>query len=106
LSEKLYKVEEVAVLIGCSVPTINYWYRYKKENPEEKLAQLIPEFTQLGTRMTRYWTQKDIYKLVEFRSKLPHGRNGMLGSVTQKYYHKEKGKNNGKKKVNTKRAGT
>jgi len=102
MKEKLYKVEEVAVLLGCSVPTINCWYRYKKENPRTKLARTIPEFTQLGTRTTRYWTQSDIYKLAEFRANLPHGRNGLLGSTTQKYYHKEKEKNDGKKKVGRK----
>lgn len=86
--EKKLRAEEVALLVGCSVPTLNNWYRFKKENPDHEMAKLLPEFTQHGQLQQRYWTEADIYKLIEFRSKLPRGRGGILGSVTQRYYKK------------------
>jgi predicted DNA-binding transcriptional regulator AlpA len=87
--EKLLKIEEVAVLIGCSVKTVNNWYMWKKQNPEHEMTQLLPEFVQHGERQTRYWKQSDVYKLIEFQARIPKGRNGILGSVTQKYYKKK-----------------
>lgn len=86
--DRLLKIEEVAVLIGSSVKTINTWYAWKRENPDHELAKLLPEYTQTGERQLRLWKQEDIYALLEFKSKIPQGRNGIMGSVTQKYYKK------------------
>lgn len=82
---------EVAVLVGCSLQTLNYWYSFKRQNPSHKLAKKLPAYKQKGDRQTRYWREQDIKKLIEFKNNLPKGRNGLLGSVTQRYYHKEKG---------------
>lgn len=95
---KLLRVEEVALSVGVSVKTINNWYWFKRDNPENELAQLLPEYIQDGPRQTRMWKQADLWKLVEFRSRIPIGRNGIMGSITQKYYHKNKGETNGKSK--------
>ena len=80
------KIYEVAMLVGVSYRTIENWYMWKRKNPEHELAKLIPNFHQDGERQTRYWKQSDIPKLIEFKNSIPHGRNGILGSVTQKYY--------------------
>lgn len=90
LNKKL-NVTEVAVLVGCSVQTINYWYAFKRKEPQNKLAKILPEYSQEGTRQTRYWTEEDIFKLITFKNSIPRGRNGILGSVTQQY--KRKGEN-------------
>ena len=87
---------EVAVLVGCSVQTLNYWYAFKRENENSEnveirnLVNILPEYTQEGNRQTRYWTEDDIYRIVAFKNAIPKGRNGLLGSVTQRYYHKKK----------------
>ena len=88
-NEKLLRVEEVAISLGVSVKTINNWYWFRRENPDHKLAKLLPDFIQEGERQTRKWKQSDIWKLLEFKSKIPTGRNGVMGSVTQRYYHKK-----------------
>lgn len=90
MAERLLKLEEVAVIIGSSFKTINNWYMFKKENPDNEYAQLLPDFIQEGKRQTRYWREADIWKLLEFKKSIPQGRNGIMGSVTQKYLHKEK----------------
>lgn len=95
MEKKLLRAEEVALLVGCSVPTLNHWYRFKKENPNHEMSKLLPEFVQSDTRQQRYWTEDSVYKLIEFRSKLPHGRAGILGSVTQRYVKKKGSKNAG-----------
>ena len=94
-----YKVEEVAVLIGCASPTINKWYRYKKAHPEDILFQTLPDYEQDGDRQTRYWSQDAIYKLSEFQLHIPRGRLGIMGKYhgkgTKNGYkedHKEAGK--------------
>lgn len=80
------KIHEVALLVGVSYRTIENWYMWKRKNPKHELAKLIPDFYQDGERQTRYWRQSDIPKLIEFKNSIPHGRNGILGSVTQKHY--------------------
>lgn len=96
------RIEEVALRIGSSVQTINYWYRWKKLNPENEYAKLLPDYVQDGANQTRYWNSEDIWKLIEFKQKLPHGRKGILGDVTQKY---RKGEKKNVKKTNHKRKG-
>ena len=85
LEDRLLNVTEVALLIGSSLNSINNWYRFKKLNPDDAYAKMLPDFVQKGNRKTRYWRQSDIGKLIEFKNKLPKGRNGILGSVTQKW---------------------
>jgi len=89
------RIEEVAVLVGVSVKTINNWYSFKKQNPGHELASALPEFTQDRNRGTRLWTRDNVPLLVRFKNMLPQGRAGVMGSVTQKYYHKKKEDNNG-----------
>lgn len=84
MSERLLKIEEVALMIGVSVQTINIWYRWARNNKDNEYAQLLPEYTQNGPRQTRYWTQSDIWKLIEFNKVIPRGRNGVMGDITQR----------------------
>lgn len=101
-----FKIEQVAVLINSSTQTIDNWYRFKRENPNHELSKLLPDYEQEGERQTRYWSPNDVAKLVEFKNNLPKGRNGVMGSVTQKYYRKkEQEVAYGKKKTNKKRTG-
>ena len=84
-NDKLLNVQEVAVLIKSSVPTISAWYRWKRLDPNHELAQMLPEFERHGAHRTRYWKYSDIPKLFEFKNAIPQGRNGIMGAVTQKY---------------------
>lgn len=86
---KKLRIEEVAMIIGSSVQSINNWYRFKKEHPEHELSNLLPDFEQAGERQTRYWSSDDVWKLIEFKRTIPHGRNGIMGSITQRYCRKE-----------------
>ena len=98
--ENLLSAMEVCVLLDCSIYSLNTWYTFKRNNPDNEYAKKLPDFINLdaGTRRKRYWKQSDIGKLIEFKATLPHGRNGVLGSITQKYAKKGK-RNYGKKKV-------
>lgn len=86
---RLLNVQELSMLIGSSIQTIGSWYRWKELNPDHELAKLIPDYTRIGNRRTRYWKQDDVWKLLEFKQKLPQGRNGIMGEVTQKYVKKK-----------------
>ena len=73
---RLLNVQELSMLIGSSIQTIGSWYRWKDINPDHELAKLIPDYTRIGNRRTRYWKQSDVWKLLEFKQKLPQGRGG------------------------------
>ena len=83
---RLLKLSDVAYLVGVSNETINIWYRFKKENPDNEYAKLLPEITHLeDNKRINYWTEEDVYKIAEFKTAIPKGRNGILGSVTRRY---------------------
>ncbi len=81
----MLNVSQVSAMIGTSVQTISSWYKFKKENPNDELSLMLPEFERIGNRRTRYWNKDDIWKLIEFKANIVHGRYGRLGSVTQRY---------------------
>ena len=93
--ERLLRLEELAIVIGCSGKSINNWYMFKKANPDNEFAKMLPDFIQYGLRQTRYWRESDVWKLIKFRQAIPQGRGGVMGSITQKYYRKNKEKENG-----------
>lgn len=92
-NEDLLTGAEVCVLVGISIYTLNNWYRFKKTQPKDKYAKMLPKFVQRSDRQTRYWKREDIPKLIEFKTSIPQGVNGVMGKVTQKYYKKAKGDN-------------
>lgn len=87
--ERLLKLEEVALRVDVSFKTINNWYMFRKQNPDNEYAKMLPDFIQSGARQTRYWRESDIWKLIEFKQAIPQGRNGIMGEITQKYYKKK-----------------
>lgn len=98
--ERKLRLEEVALLVGSSTLTINNWYKFKRLYPDDEYAKLLPDYEQNGGKTsTRYWKESDIYKLLEFKTKIPQGCKGIMGSVTQKYVKKKELKKwQGKKK--------
>lgn len=91
MTEPLLRIEEVAMLTGVSTQTINLWYRWRNANPDHQLAQLLPEYIQDGNRQIRHWRKSDIWAIVEFKNSIPHGRNGILGDISQISYRRKRG---------------
>ena len=94
---KLLNAQQVATLANVSTPTLNTWYKWKQLNPEHELAKMLPDYIQVGDRQTRYWSSESVWMVLAFKDKIPRGRNGILGSVTQKYIKKEKKNGNTRK---------
>lgn len=92
--EKLFKVEEVAILIDSSVNSINLWYKWKRAHPEHQMAKLLPDFVKSGVKHTRYWKETDIALLKQFKESMPKGRNGLMSDITQRYVQKRRVKEN------------
>ena len=93
MAEQRYlNASEVALLVGCTVPILNMWYKWKSEEPDNEVAKLLPEFIRIGNRRTRYWKPDDVYKIIEFRRHIPRGRNGIMGKVSQRYSKKRRSK--------------
>lgn len=85
MARTLLKIEEVAVLCGVSVQTINNWYRFKRENPNNEYARLLPDYETIGGHGQRFWDKSDVNSLVSFKDRMPKGCKGVMGSVTQRY---------------------
>ena len=90
MDDKLIKAPELAMLIDSSVQTISSWYRWKKLYPDHELAKLLPDYVRSGNKHIRYWRRSDVGKFLEFKLRIPKGRNGIMGEVTQKYVAKNK----------------
>lgn len=87
---KLLTIEEVAVSVGVSTQTLNIWYRWAKQNPEHERAKMLPKPIQAKPRQTRFWEFQDVMKLIDFKNTVKTGKNGIMGSVTQRYVKKKK----------------
>ena len=85
MARTLLKIEEVAILCGVSVQTINNWYKFKRENPTNEYARLLPDYETIGGHGQRFWDKSDVNSLVSFKNRMPKGCKGVMGSVTQKY---------------------
>ena len=96
---RLLTSTEVAFLVGIAPKTLEVWYRFKRENPDNEYARMLPEYQQAGANKPRYWKEEDIAKILTFKETIPHGRNGLFGKIThQNTYKKEwRKRKNGKK---------
>ena len=92
--ERMLRAEEVAMVCSLSQKTISLWYKWKRENPEHEKAKMLPDFTR-DAHGIRLWKESDVEKLLKFKEQIVTGRNGFMGSTTQRYIRKEK--TNGKK---------
>lgn len=93
--EKDLRIEEVALIVGVSTKTINTWYQFKREDPDNELAKLLPEPNRVGPHKTRYWKHSQMRDVLKFKESIPIGRLGVMGKVTQKYAKKREEKQNG-----------
>lgn len=85
MERTLLTIEQVAVNCGVSVQTINNWYKFKRENPNNEYARLIPDYLTISGHKQRFWDKSDLNALMAFKQKMPKGCKGVMGSVTQKY---------------------
>ena len=81
-------MDKVAAFLNISRKTVENWYKWKEENPDHELAKLLPEPTRIGR--LKFWKMSDLYEMANFMANRPRGRNGVMASVTQRYYKKEK----------------
>ena len=77
-------IVEVAVLLGVSTRSIENWYMFKRKVPDNEYAKILPDFEQNGSRQTRYWKLSDVEQLKKFRDIIPHGKDGIMGIITNK----------------------
>ena len=104
MSQNLLTANEVCALIGTSIYTLDQWYKFKRLHPENEWAKKLPDIVRVEGSKNRFWNRNDLPLLMEFKNTIPHGRNGILGEVTQKYYKKKGNKSNAKKKSSRKAA--
>ena len=89
MNKNLLDAEQVASTLGITDNTLKMWYKFKVENPENEYSLMLPEIVRVGPRNKRCWKKSDLKKLIKFQTSIPHGKNGVLGSVTQRYQKKQ-----------------
>lgn len=70
-STKLYKIGEVAKIVGRSPQTISLWYDAVEAGIE--VGAELPKPKYLGENRIRYFNQIDIEMLINFRNKVKRG---------------------------------
>ena len=85
---ELLNSAQVCALVDISIYTLDKWYKFRELYPDNEYAKLLPPVTKQGR--SRYWERNDVYKLIEFKAAIPHGRNGILGDVTQVWVREQK----------------
>lgn len=101
MQERLMRIEEVAMVLNVNQYTIERWYKFKRENPDNQYVSLLPDFvyqTNSKNRSVRYWRPCDIKKFQEFQETIVKGTKGFMGSVTN--LQKKRSEKDGEKKVN------
>jgi len=88
------KSSEVANKVGISVVTLSNWYKwfYDLETVTPKDCPGLPEFKQSGFKQPRYWRSSDIEQIKKFKNWIPHGRSGVMGRVSEKFWGTRKKK--------------
>ena len=101
MEERKLRIEEVAMLLDVNQMTIERWYKFKRQNPDNESCKLLPD-PEYGLTSkkhpVRYWKASDVEQMKEFQATIIRGTRGFMGSVSNP--NRKKGENkNGKKKV-------
>lgn len=91
--ENYYTTTKVAQHLDITVVTLTNWYKWYND-PEQfkpKGMPQLPEYIQEKSRGPKYWKKSDLPKLQKFKEWIPKGRNGLMGSVSSRYWG-ERGK--------------
>lgn len=91
-TEDMLDINQVCKRIKVSVYTVENWYRFKREHPEDELALLLPDYYKEHINSRKFWKKEDIKKLKEFKSVRKLGRNGQMSETIQKYRKRRKEK--------------
>lgn len=99
MEERMIKIGEVAFVLDVNQFTVERWYKFKKENPDNEYAKLLPEPTRVKNaknRWVRMWKESDLALLEQFKNAIVPGTKGFMKS--QFIYQYQKEKKDGKKK--------
>ena len=77
---------QIASQIGVSVYTVKRWYDWYSKLTDAEIKELkekhkmpeLPECELVGATKWRYWDEKDVAGLIQFRDWVPNTRNGIF----------------------------
>lgn len=103
MEERMVRIEELAMILDINVLTIERWYRFKRQNPDNEIISLLPDYIlrpNSKNRSVRFWRISDIDRFKEFQNSIVKGTKGFMGSVTnpKNPNYKKEALKNGKKK--------
>ena len=63
MEERMVRIEELAMILDINVLTIERWYRFKRQNPDNEIISLLPDYIlrpNSKNRSVRFWRISDI----------------------------------------------
>ena len=104
MEERFIGIGELAFILGVNQFTVERWYKFKKENPENEYAKLLPEPVRIANAKnikTRYWKESDLPALKTFQNAIVPGTKGFMKSqcIYRRTPSQKGGNKDGKKKT-------
>ncbi len=86
--EGMLTATKVSQYLDISVQTLTNWYKWQEHcrTLEQTNLPYLPAYKQAGERAPRYWDEKDLPILQEFKNKIPKGRGGVMGQYNAKFW--------------------
>lgn len=76
--ERYYTTSETAAIVGVTRATLLRWYEYQ----ETLDVKVLPEFIRIGGHNTKYWSDTNIQKIVQFKKSK---KQGDMAQISNKY---------------------
>lgn len=88
--DELLSAKQVALELGITTKTLNFWYMYERRCTEEELRGKVrlPQYTQMYDRGERLWRYSQIKQLKKWQNSIQRGRHGFMRKVLN--YHQPK----------------
>jgi len=73
MEQHLFRIGEVAKIVGKTPQTIKVWEEISDELEKQGKPRLIPKSIRLGAQQIRYWTPEDVEKIKEVSERIKWG---------------------------------
>lgn len=92
-NEKTYRANEVCEILGISIHTFQKWYQWEKAQLKDgsitKNYLPVPEKLTNQRGKPKYWTEKQVQQLKEYKSTIVVGRYGKYGKYSNPLHNKK-----------------
>ena len=74
--QRYYTTSETAGLVGVTRATLIRWYEYQDTID----VKVLPDYIRVGGHNTRYWSEENLDKIVQFKKSKKQGDMALISS--------------------------